>query len=343
MLKLARFYFILHFLTNSLFGWSSVLGIDPSYEDLNYVKSQIQNMKIDKVVFDSFEDAKLMRKIQRKGLLIRRENPIGTVLVCHGYLSNKHDAIYFKHLFPRFNVMSFDFRAHGENSQGQFSTVGRDEAFDVMGAVQFIKSDPSMKTMPLIAYGFSMGAVAAIEAQSQDSSLFDAMILDCPYDSTDDGMRRGLQEKMNINILGRKVDLPGTEFIVSNMYNENYQSFARLIFQMVTGLNPHKVPTRFVRVEPVNSVKHISCPCFFIHCESDQKIPVKAVQRLYTNTPGFKRLWITKGRKHFGSYIDHPEMYWYMVNKFIKKVFDGNLDQRTGSKIYDDRAIITNA
>lgn len=310
-------------------------------KELEKVKRQINQMVVESVIFDAQESEESFRKIQRKGMLVRRPDPLGTVVICHGYLSNKHDALHFKQLFPHHNVFAFDFRAHGENVDGQISTIGRDEAFDVIGAVQFVKSDEDMSKKPVIVYGFSMGAVAAIEAQAKDNSLFDAMILDCPYDSTDEGLRRGLEGKLKFSLLGREFNIPGKEFIMSKLYSDNWRPFIRVLFKMITSLDSNKVKTKFVRVQPVESIKCIKAPCFFIHCENDKKVPVKAVQNLYTNAPGFKRLWITRGRKHFGSYLEQPEMYWYKVNRFLQKVFDGNMHKRRMSNICDERTVVT--
>ena len=160
--------------------------------NLAAVKEQIHNIQVEDIVFDSFVDATKKETLQRRGILVRRNHALGTVVICHGYLGCKKDSLALKHLFPLYNVLVFDFRAHGDDRQGQVSTIGRDEAFDVMAAVQIVKNDPVMSKKPIIGFGFSMGAVSAIQAQSIDDTLFDAMILDCPYDSTDDAMSRGL-------------------------------------------------------------------------------------------------------------------------------------------------------
>lgn len=321
-----------------------VLGIMQTKKDLAKVKSHIYGMNIEKVVIDAQEsEDNPISKIQRKALLLRRKDAVGTVIICHGYLSNKYDAFHLKHLFPYYNVLSFDFRAHGENTKGQVSTIGRDEAFDVIGAVNFVKSDEKMKNLPVVGYGFSMGAVSLIEAAARNDKLFDALILDCPYDSTDKGVRRGLDKKMKMSILGREFNLPGKEFILNHLYDEKWSRVIKVLFKMITSLDANKVPTKFVRVTPEDSVRKITIPCFFIHCENDKKVPVAAVQSLYKNVHGFKRMWITRGRKHFGSYVDYPEMYWYKVNRFLEKVFDGHIDKRRKANVHDDRAIITDA
>lgn len=307
--------------------------------DLAKVKQQLAEIKHETVLFDVDQDQLSDKKFQRKGILVRRENAIGTILICHGYLGCKRDAIGLKHLFPLYNVMVFDFRAHGELTDGQLSTIGRDEALDVMGAAKFIKSDPAMQNKPVMVFGYSMGAVASIEAQSQDETLFDAMILDCPFDSTDNSMRRGLDEQMKISVFGKEMNLPGKELYLKNMYNESgiAQFITSILFKQITNLDSKQVETKFVRVSPIDSIKKVTVPCLFIHCENDKKVPVAAVEGLYENKPGFKQLWITPGKKHFGSYNDHPEKYWYRVNKFLQTIATDKIDQVAQERIYDDR------
>ena len=306
--------------------------------DLVRVKKQLDNTTSQEVVFDVAQDHSFHKTFQRKGILVRRKNAAGTVLLCHGYGGCKRDAIALKHLFPTYNVMAFDFRAHGELRDGQQTTIGRDEALDVMGAVDFIKSDEEMSHKPVIVYGYSMGAVASIEAQSQDETLFDAMILDCPYDSTDNSMRRGM-DAMKISAFGKKFDVPGKEYYLQHMYDENgiAQMVTNYLFKQITNLDSGKVVTKFVKVTPIESVKKIKTPCLFIHCDSDKKVPTQAVENIYNNKPGFKELWITLGKGHFGSYNNHPELYWYKVNKFLTKALAGDFDETDHEEVYDHR------
>jgi len=311
------------------------------FEDLSVIKQQVQNVKFEDVIFDAFVDGSKTATLQRRGILVRRSYALGTVLICHGYLGCKRDAIAFKHLFPLYNVMSFDFRAHGDDREGQVSTIGRDEAFDVIGAVQLIKADPLMRDKPVIVFGYSMGAVSAINAQAMDQTLFDAMILDCPYDSTDAAMKRGLDEHMHVTLFGKKIMLPGKQFILDHMYDETAQVITNFLFRSIVKLDCNKVTTKFVRVTPVESVKKITVPCFFIHCENDKKVPIHAVEQLYNNKPGFKRLWITKGKQHFGSYLHNPELYWYKVNKFLTKLHQDDIQARQQAKIRDERTQVT--
>ncbi len=311
----------------------------PEEFDLPAIKEQLNNISQENVLFRSYVDAKKEKMIEREGVLIRRAHPMGTVVMCHGYLGSKKDTIALKHLFPHYNIFAFDFRAHGERKNGQISTIGRDEAFDVIAAVGVVKSDAVMSNKPVIAFGYSMGAVAAIQAQAMDEDLFDAMILDCPYDSTDNAMDRGLQSMMQISVFGKKITIPGRRFIINHMYDSYAQSITNFFFKMFTRLDSKKVTTKFVKVSPIEAIKKVTVPCFFIHCENDEKVPIAAVESIYANKPGFKRLWITQGTHHFGSYKHNPELYWYKINKFLNKLHSRSISDRMLARVCDQRTI----
>ena len=74
--------------------------------------------------------------------------------------------------------------------------LGRDEVLDVISAGEFLKQDPRTQGKPVFVWAFSMGAVAAIGAQAQ-RPLFEAMILDCPYDSTENLVHTALNKVIN--------------------------------------------------------------------------------------------------------------------------------------------------
>jgi pimeloyl-ACP methyl ester carboxylesterase len=71
-----------------------------------------------------------------------------------------------------FTVLAFDFRGHG-GSGGSASTLGIDEARDVIGAVDFLASLPAgeVDTRRIGIYGTGMGAHAAVLAAAERASL----------------------------------------------------------------------------------------------------------------------------------------------------------------------------
>ncbi len=281
--------------------------------------------------------------IARHGLLMKKPKAKATILVCHGFMCNKFDIGFLRRmLFPEYNVMMFDFRAHGEHiAPDHCCTFGRDEALDVAGAVSYIRSREDLNQLPLIAYGFSMGAVAAIQAyadaiENQDGSseqkkLFDALILDCPYDKSENILKRCM-EHLKISLFGYTFDVPGRKWLEKYAFNPYVQSFIKTILKTVAHMDATATNTYIYPISPSDSIKKITVPCFIIHCYNDEKVTVQAAHNLYDSASGYTRLWITKGRHHFDSIFFNPDKYAYKVNNFIKQVLNGDLAKKKQQK-----------
>lgn len=291
------------------------------------------------VTFHSQHGSEFAKRIQRRGVVVKRPGAQATVLVCHGYMCNKVDSSLFRMSFPKYNVMTFDFRAHGESvDDDQTCTFGRDEAYDVMAAVDYIKSDPDLKDLPIIGYCFSMGAVAAIMAQSNNPYLFDGLILDCPYDNSENVIKHALNTT-KIHMFGYEFGIPGRGILEKYAFNPYVQWCLKTLFKTVALLDATATNTQIFPVSPEKAIKNISVPCFFIHCYNDEKVPVLAGKKVFDGAQGYKRLWITEGRRHFDSFFYNPEKYVYKVNRFIDDVLREKTEGKQKQKIIVDSGL----
>ena len=273
--------------------------------------------------------------IGRKGILVKRENALATVLLLHGYGVDKYALSPLRIFLKNYNCFSFDFRAHGEHAADQESTLGYDEVNDIFGAVDYIRSDPDLRAKPLIVIGFSMGAVSAIEAQSLDPNLFTAMFLDTPFSSSIDVLKRGMQN-FKFNVLGYKFFLPGSSLLESYAFNPYVQPFLQMLLRLKTSLNTKKINTFAKATSPAESIKKVEIPCFFVVTKNDSKVSVAEVKSVYENhPPGYKRLWVANGRDHCDAILYHPEKYEQEVNQFIERVLSGNTHENSEGVIYD--------
>lgn len=311
-----------------------------AYKDhIDGIKDYMDTFKVETVSFPVQKDAHSRDTFIRKGFLTLRPNALGTVVICHGYTHSKHEAFFFRTLFPHFHVLAFDFRAHGDLIEGQQSTIGRDEMFDVKGAVDFVKSHPELQGKPVIGFGFSMGAVSLLQAQSHFQDLFDLMIMDSPFDSSSDCMGRSIDKILTVRLFGQRYKLPGKWLFMKALYNPYCRPMIKQFFAWASGMNPNAVPTKFVPVIPLDHAYDIKIPCMFITCENDKSVTVDRVRRLYDAVSApYKRLWITSGPSHCGSCLAQPELYSYKVNRFIKNALDASWDE--AAKIRDDRVSI---
>jgi pimeloyl-ACP methyl ester carboxylesterase len=333
-MKLKWRLFILYLLV--LINFSLISTLDNNISDLLHKKkTKTKEISCETVTFYVPKNHRGNELIKRTGTLIVQPNAIATVLVCHGFLCTNKDVGFFrKSLFgSHFNTMTFDFRAHGDHvGDDQVSTFGYDESLDVIAAMQWLKKHPSIKEKPIFVYGFSMGAVAAIQAQGKEK-LFDAMVLDCPFDTSQAIVRRGLDF---VKIPFTNIDVPGKNFLAENAFNPYVQSFITTLFKVAAHWDSKHIPISLVDFSPVESMTKIDVPCFFIHCKEDKKIPLSSMYHLYAKKNGYKRLWITDGRKHFDSFFYDPEKYIYKVRRFFMKVVQNELDKKLPHKVVYD-------
>ena len=301
-----------------------------------YYNVYVDHKTVEKrIVFTAQEHEDSKNLITRSGTLLLRPKAQGIVFIMHGFMCEQRDIRFLRLLFPHFHVMTFDFRAHGEGTVGQLCTFGLDEAFDVIGAVNALRSLPEMKHLPRIAYGFSMGAVATIMAQARDKSLFDMLILDCPFESSCKVIERGI-DKLTVSLFGYEIALPGRNFFKRYAYNPYVQSMLKWWLKTMAKIDTTNIETCILPFSPADEMKKITIPVFVIGCKSDDKAPISAVQAVYGAAGGYKRLWLTNGRRHFDSIFYNPEAYMYNVHQFIDSVLSGAYKKQPQHTIVED-------
>lgn len=274
----------------------------------------------------------------RNGFLTRYKGARATVLICHGFMCDKYDVGILRTLFEpgQFNIMTFDFRGHGDNVHGQYCTLGRDEALDVIAAAQFLRKHKDLQGKPLFVYGFSMGAVASIEAQSLEAQLFDAMILDCPFDSSKKMIKHNLRH-LKLSIFGYECGFPGIQLMQKYAFHPYVQLMIKTLLKTVSQFDANHIQTNICPSHPVKSAKKITVPCFFIHCKNDQKVSVEQVMAVYNSVSGYKRLWLTNGRRHFDSFFYDPEKYIEQIRSFCADILRKRHQKLDQAKIIEDQ------
>lgn len=303
-------------------------------EVLPYV---VPNAIVERITMYAQKNEGSSEVVSRKALLIRRDNAKANILMSHGFMCNKFDVGFLRSLFgPEYNFLVYDFRAHGEQTEGQTCTFGQDEALDVIAAANVIKHHPSIAHLPLIAYGFSMGAAASIEAQAKHPYLFKAMILDCPFDSAENVLKRGI-DGMTFSLFGYQFSLPGKHLLQKYAFHPYVQVAIKPLLRVAANMDPREINTCICHVKPQESIKKVSIPCLFICCKNDEKVTIDAIKSVYDGAQGFKRLWLTNGRRHCDSFFYNPECYSKQVNKFIKVVLEGTLEKKERAKIVEDQ------
>ena len=168
-----------------------------------------------------------------------------------------------------------------------------------------------------------MGAASLIEAQAKQP-LFDGLILDCPFASSESVVAKGL-ENLKFTVFGCTFDMPGKRLLQRHAFNPYVQSLIKVLFKVMTHWDGTVINTTMQAITPVKSIKKINIPCLFIHCINDEKVTVKAVKKIYQGATGYKRLWLTSGRRHFDSIFYHPEEYAKRANGFLDEILTGSM------------------
>ena len=316
-------------------------GYAPASNALGLMSTKAELVsRVEPISFESPKCEGSTETITRKGFFTIREGAKATLLICHGYSCDKHDVAFIRTFFPNFNVMVFDFRAHGEHADDEECTLGKEEANDVIAAARYLQGRPEVQGQKLFAYGFSMGAASLIEAQAKEP-LFDGLILDCPFASSESVIAQGL-DNLKFTIFGCTFDMPGKRLLKRHAFNPYVQSLIKILFKVTANWDATVINTNMQPISPVNSIKKINIPCLFIHCINDEKVTVKAVKKIYNGATGYKRLWLTSGRRHYDSIFYHPEEYAKRTNGFLDEVLTGSMFRHRRQEISSTIEVASN-
>ena len=182
-----------------------------------------------------------------------------------------------------FNVLLFDLRAHG-TSGGDRITGGIDEAEDVLGAYDYMKSR-GIDRHQIGVLGRSMGAGAAVLAAEAEPDIR-ALVLEGTYAE--------VYELIAFEV-GRKTPVP--EWIAP-VFIPGASVLANVLYGIDLG-----------RLAPERAVENIDLPILVIHGEDDTRIPTEHGIRVHEAAPSGSRRWIVPGTDHVEAFESYPEEY----------------------------------
>ena len=217
------------------------------------------------------------------------------VVIAHGRNSNRtgEDGQLVPHaeaLVKRgYNVLMFDFRAHGESSGVRY-TLGGAEQRDVLGAVAYLRSlGFAPDRMGFWAHSMGAATVLLTSAVSPDVRT---IVADSSFARLEDLLARELP---------RTSGLPG-------FFNPPILFFARTLFGADASV-----------VNPVDVVSGLPPDSLFIiHAEADGLIPVNHARRIAAAAgPAVYDLWIFPGSRHDRVSSAAPDRYRARVLAFF--------------------------
>jgi fermentation-respiration switch protein FrsA (DUF1100 family) len=196
----------------------------------------------------------------------------GTIIFCHGHAGSMDPDTAYVPWFNEtgFNVLMFDFRAHGR-SEGDRVSLGYFERQDLLGAIDYLRSRGITEVGVM---GFSMGGAVGLVAAAQNEAIC-AVISDGGFARLEGavrgwGLERGLPHWLALTT-------------------------ARLIIT-VTGW---RLGVRLSEADPIQWVARIAPRAvLFIHGDQDPFVTITDVEALYAKAGEPKALWRVAEAQH---------------------------------------------
>ena len=227
------------------------------------------------------------------GWYIPAEDSVKTIIVCSG-ANGSLDADV--HVAPwlheaGFNVLLFNWRAHGD-SEGEVVTLGFNERYDLIAAVQYAKSQGAERVGVL---GFSMGGTVAIATAAVDQDI-SAVVADSPFVYVLSAVAGGLTER----------GVPeGLSFLLARVFVITACLRTRLnLFDIDLVRWIHRVAPR---------------PLLLIFGEQDVIATQSEVDVIFARAREPKELWRVPEAAHRNIYLQQPEEYRRRIPEFFNQ------------------------
>lgn len=211
---------------------------------------------------------------------IMADSAKGDVILCHGYGGEKSSMLHRARLIRKmgFNTLLLDFRGSG-GSTGNTTTVGFDEAQDVVAAVRYLEATGRTNIFLL---GTSMGAAATLKAVSEHNLNLKGIIVECPFASLLQTSKNRF-EKMGVPAF------PAAHLLVFWGGVENgFWGFGH---------------------SPAEYSKSVQVPTLLVFGEKDARVKRFEIDRIFENLDGEKELLLFPEAAH-GDYLDKDLETW---------------------------------
>jgi fermentation-respiration switch protein FrsA (DUF1100 family) len=227
------------------------------------------------------------------------------VIVAHGHRGRKEDMLGISTFLWKagFNVLLFDFRAHGvERVKGELMTLGHQELEDFQAAIAFVynRFAEDGADAPVVgAFGGSLGASVALVATARDERIR-AVWADSPFASRDEVIRANWEH-------------------TTHLPSQPVMNAVDLLFTIRTGRH-------LGDFSPLKEIERMAPrPIFLTHATRDSVIPVSHAYKLFEAAKEPKELWIEEGLDHCGIYFNNRQEYRRRAINF----FEENLVERS--------------
>jgi fermentation-respiration switch protein FrsA (DUF1100 family) len=233
------------------------------------------------------------------GWYLPRENAAAAIVYCHGLFRSRLEMLdradsLWQHGYAG---LLFDFRRHGK-SGGELTSLGYLERLDVIAAVHYLV-DSLQFHQPIIAYGVSMGAAAALLA-AEDEPAIDGLIVDSSFLSFDHTITHHAKLYFNLP------EFPIVDEIM--LFTKWRAGFRSEDFDLRRAVQ--KIGDR---------------PILFIAGGADTRMPPEIVKTLYEASPSTHKNFVTvPNATHGAAFRIDPENYIKDALDFLQTVCEVN-------------------
>ena len=188
------------------------------------------------------------------------------------------------------NLLLIDQRCHGE-SGGDLISYGIEERYDVLAWLDWL--DANHPGLPVYLCGISMGAATVLmTAELPVAERVTAIIADCGYSTPDEIVKLTVGKTLR--------GLTGPTMAAVNLNCKLRAGFT------------------LKSASPIEAMaKNTDIPCFFIHGNDDDFVPVRMSIENYYACQAPKELYIVPGAGHGLSFLVDPEGYQRKVLDFF--------------------------
>ncbi|MGF1507510.1 MAG: alpha/beta hydrolase [Anaerolineae bacterium] len=224
------------------------------------------------------------------GRLSGEDGPRPTVVICAGLFGSMDGdtALVPPLVNAGFNVLQFDWRAHGM-SAGQHTTLGLREVDDLLGAVDFLQARGVRRIGVL---GLSMGGAVALRAAARDPRIA-CGVADSPYVHLTDALEGVLKERIGLRL----------------------RPLVWLILRFAQ-LRLGNLP--LAETSPLPAVEGVG-PVLYIFGTDDPLVPASDREAMYNKSGGPKSLWLVEGAGHRGAHAQRSASYHQRVVAFFEE------------------------
>jgi uncharacterized protein len=228
----------------------------------------------------------------------RTDKPL--VILFHGYSGEKSGTLPEAKIFLEMglSVLLVDFRGSGDSTES-YTTVGFDEAEDVVAAVRYARMH--LPQREVVLYGQSMGAAAILRAVSRYGVRPDAIIVEAVFDKMLNTVRHRF-EAMGVP------SFPSAELLVFwGGRQAGFNGFAH---------------------NPVQYSASVTYPILFLHGATDARAHIEEARRVFAAVPAPKRFKEFPAIGHEASVVRFPADWSETVGRFLIEV-ENQTAQRT--------------